>query len=124
MMVLMTQTQGFRRWNDELLAGLNQATGNRWIELLRRLDEQSNAMQDGVKEELEKLGRRMRSIQHLAPIDPRTKLMLNREPSSPSTTELAQTQETRAHLPVTRRTIPSKSIFQVRSHPSIPMRFI
>lgn len=57
-----TRAQGFRRWNDELLREMNQNTEHRWIALLLSLDEQSDAIQDAVKDELDNLNGRMRGI--------------------------------------------------------------
>ena len=43
---------------------MNQDTENRWAELLLRLDEQSDSIQNAVKDELDNLGRLMRGIRH------------------------------------------------------------
>ncbi|CAD6572450.1 MAG: hypothetical protein ASARMPRED_005340 [Alectoria sarmentosa] len=56
-----TRAQGFRRWNDDLLQHIYQDTENRWAELLLRLDEQSDSIQNAVKDELDNLGRLMRA---------------------------------------------------------------
>lgn len=55
-----TRAQGFRRWNDELVREMNQKTEHRWIALLLSLDEQSEAIQNAVKDELDNFNRRMR----------------------------------------------------------------
>ena len=57
-----TATQGFRRWNDELLREMNQNTEHRWIALSLSLDEESDAIQNAVKDELDNLNRRMQGI--------------------------------------------------------------